>query len=107
MPSFTCSGSGSVLMTLPRTLVPSQSTMPATKGTGTPGAANATMVNDRRVPSLEISTCLKSVALHEAHALRRSKNRAPHAGALVSDEVRVVTQHQVVDERDLPCHGTP
>ncbi len=57
----------------------SQSTTPATNGTGMPGAAKATMVNVRSVPSVGTSTCLNSVPEHEAQALRRSKNRAPHA----------------------------
>ena len=39
-------------MTLPRTLVPSQSTSAATNGTGMPGAANDTMVNARTSPSV-------------------------------------------------------
>src|SRR4051812_38991608 len=77
MPSVTCSGSGGQLTTLPRTLVPSQSTTPATNGTSTPGAANATIVNDRNSPSVAIGTVLKSSAKQLAQALRRSKNRAP------------------------------
>src|SRR5262249_3128630 len=77
MPNVTWSGSGSVLMMLPRTLVPSQSMTPATNGTGTPGAANATIVYARSSPSVGTSTARKSVALHLAHALRRSKKRAP------------------------------
>ena len=60
MPSVTFSGLGSVFTTLPRTLVPPQSMIPATKGTGTPGAAKATMVNDFKIPSVEIATFLKS-----------------------------------------------
>jgi hypothetical protein len=52
--------------------------IPATKGTGTPGAAKATMVNDFKIPSVEIATFLKSFLKHFAHALRRSKKRAPH-----------------------------
>src|SRR6202023_2216126 len=51
IPSVTCSGSGGVLITLPRTLVPSQSTTPATNGTGTPGAAKATIVKVLSSPS--------------------------------------------------------
>jgi hypothetical protein len=47
--------------------------MAATKGTGTPGAANVTIVNERTIPSLTIATFLKSVAKHDAQALRRSK----------------------------------
>src|SRR3546814_18983878 len=77
MPSVTWSGSGSVLMTLPRTLVPSQSTTPATKGTGTPGAAKATIVKARSSPSVGTLAFSKVVPLQEAQALRRSKKRAP------------------------------
>jgi hypothetical protein len=62
---------------LPLTLVPSQSTTPATNGTGTPGAANATIVNARSSPVVGTATGLNSVLSHAAHALRRSKNRAP------------------------------
>ena len=43
--STTWSGSGSTLMMLPRTGVPSQSTTADTNGTGMPGAAKATIVN--------------------------------------------------------------
>jgi hypothetical protein len=53
--------------------------MTAANGTGTPGAANVTIVNERTTPSVAILTFLKSVAKHEAQALRRSKKRAPHA----------------------------
>ena len=73
MPSKTCSGSGSTLMRLARTWVPPQSTTAATNGVGIPGAANATMVNARTVPSVAIGTVANSVAKHLAHALRRSK----------------------------------
>ena len=44
-----------------------------------PKSANDTIVNARNSPSVATSTSLKSVAPHPAHALRRSKNRAPHA----------------------------
>jgi hypothetical protein len=60
-----------------RTLVPPQLMIAATKGTGTPGAAKVTMVNERTTPSVAMSTFLKSVAKHDAQALRRSKNFAP------------------------------
>jgi hypothetical protein len=79
MLSVTFSGVASTLMTLARTLVPSQFTTAATNGTGTPGAANVTIVKERTVPSVLIFVFLKSVAKHDAHALRRSKKRAPHA----------------------------
>ena len=78
MPSDTTSGVGSQLMTLPRTEVPPQSTTAATKGTGTPGAAKVTMVNDRTMPSVARSTFSNVVFEQLAHALRRSKNRALH-----------------------------
>jgi hypothetical protein len=39
MPNVTLSGVGSVLTTLARTEVPSQSMIPDTNGTGIPGAA--------------------------------------------------------------------
>src|SRR5207302_10392137 len=78
MQSFTCSGSGVVLMTLARTLVPPQSMTDATNGTGMPGAAIDTIVNARSTPSLSIGTLWNPVAPHDAHALRRSKYRAPH-----------------------------
>ncbi len=78
MPRCTCSGSGSTLTTLPRTLVPSQSTTAATKGTGTPGAAKATMVKARTSPSVGTGDLAElGAASSEAQALRRSKNRAP------------------------------
>jgi hypothetical protein len=78
MPSVTCSGSGGVCTMLPRTSVPPQSTTPATNGTSTPSAANATMVNERRVPVVATGTSLNSRSPQLAHALRRSKNRAEH-----------------------------
>ena len=78
MPVRTCSGSGGTLITLARTLVPSQSTTPATNGTGMPGAAYATMVKVRSSPSVGMSTVRNSVCPHDAQALRRSKKRAPH-----------------------------
>ena len=65
-------------MRLARTLVPSQSTTAATKGTGIPGAANETMVKARTSPLVGTSTFLNSVASQAAQALRRSKKRAPH-----------------------------
>ena len=88
--------------TLPRTVVPPQSTMPATKGTSIPGAAKDTIVNACRSPSVATSTRREALrSQHAAQALRRSKKRAPHAVALVGHQVRVVAQHQVVDHRDL------
>src|SRR6187455_1371606 len=78
MPSETFAGSGSTLMMLPRELVPAQSTTAATNGTGTPGAANVTIVKARTVPSVGTSTLVNSVPKQPAHALRRSKNVAPH-----------------------------
>ena len=79
MPRVTCSGSGSTLIRLARTLVPSQSTTAATKGTGTPGAAKATMVKARTSPAVAMSTVLNSVFPQLAQALRRSKKRAPQS----------------------------
>ena len=76
MPRVTCSGSGSTLIRLARTLVPSQSTRAATKGTGTPGAAKLTMVKARTSPSVATSTVLNPAFPHWAQALRRSKKRA-------------------------------
>jgi len=64
-------------MRFARTLVPPQSMIAATNGTGTPGEANVTMVNERTSPSVAMSTGRKSVAKHPAQALRRSKIRAP------------------------------
>src|SRR4029453_5862343 len=78
IPSFTCSGLGSTFTTLPRTLVPSQSTTDAPNGTGIPGAANDTIVNARTSPSEATRTLANSVPPHAAQALRLSKNRAPH-----------------------------
>jgi hypothetical protein len=60
-------------MMFARTLVPPQSMTAATKGTSTPGAAKVMIENDRTTPSVGMSTDVKSVAKHEAHALRRSK----------------------------------
>ena len=79
IPNVTCSGSAGTFTTFPRTLVPSQSTTAATKGTGMPGAANDTMVYARTAPSVATATGANAVPEHEAQALRRSKNRAPHA----------------------------
>ena len=64
------------MMRFPRTLVPPQSTIAATKGTGTPGEAKVTIVNDLTMPSVGTLTFLKSVLKHFAQALRRSKNLA-------------------------------
>ena len=85
----TCSGSGSTLMTLARTLVPSQSTTPATNGTGMPGAANATIVNACSSPSVATSTFRKSVA--EARRARVAPVEEPGAArsALVGDQVGI------------------
>uniref|UniRef100_A0A6J7Q146 Unannotated protein n=1 Tax=freshwater metagenome TaxID=449393 RepID=A0A6J7Q146_9ZZZZ len=77
MPSFTCSGEGSTLVRVQRTLVPPQSTMADTNGTFTPGAAKVTMLNARSSPSVTMSTFLNKVPKQEAQALRRSKKRAP------------------------------
>lgn len=44
-----------------------------------PGAAMDTIVNARTSPSIATSNLVNSVADHRAQALRRSKNRAPHA----------------------------
>ena len=66
-------GVGSTLMRLARTLVPPQSTMADTNGTGTPGAAKVTIVNDRTSPSVATSAAPNSVPQQFAHALRRSK----------------------------------
>src|SRR5206468_6806017 len=79
IPRCTWSGSGSVLMMLPRTLVPSQSTTAATNGTGIPGAAIDTMVKARTSPSVGTAAFSNDVPPHDAHALRRSKYRAPHS----------------------------
>ena len=54
-------------------------TTPATNGTSTPGAANVTIVNDRTSPSVLRAAVRNSVPKQPAQALRRSKNRAPHA----------------------------
>src|SRR5207237_10066942 len=78
-PRFTWSGSASVLMMLPRTVVPSQSMAAAPTGTGMPGAAIETMVNARTSPSVGTGAFSNDVPPHEAHALRRSKYRAPHS----------------------------
>src|SRR5438874_5299107 len=66
-------------MMLPRTVVPSQSMTAATNGTGMPGAAIETMVNARTSPSVGTGAFSNDVPPHEAHALRRSKYRAPHS----------------------------
>jgi hypothetical protein len=50
-----------------------------TKGTGIPGAARETMVNDRTSPSVATGTRVKLVPLQAAQALRRLKNLAPHS----------------------------
>ena len=60
-------------MRLALTLVPSQSTTAATKGTGIPGAAKDTIVKARTSPLVATPTFLNSVPSHEAQALRRSK----------------------------------
>src|SRR5687767_984372 len=78
IPSVMFSGVGSTLTMLPRTLVPSQSITADANGTGTPGAANVTIVNARTVPDVATSTLSNDVPKHAAHALRRSKNFAPH-----------------------------
>ena len=93
-----------MLIRLPRTLVPSQSTTAATNGIGMPGAASATIVNARTSPSRATSTSRNSVPKHDAHALRRSKSRAPHDGALVRTRCGDVAEHQVVDQRNLFTH---
>ena len=50
----------------------------ATNGTGTPGAAKATIVKARTSPSVAMSTFSNEVPKQPAQALRRSKKRAPH-----------------------------
>ena len=106
MPSWTWSGSGSVLMTLPRTLVPSQSTTPATKGTGTPGAANDTMVKLRSSPSVATVDLLELGAGARRAGVAPVEEPRPAGRALVRLQVRASPKHQVVDQRDL-CHRTP
>ena len=62
-----------VLMTLPRTLGPPQSSTDDTNGTGTPGAANVTIEKAFTTPSVGTSTWRNSVPEQPAQALRRSK----------------------------------
>ncbi len=66
-----------------------------------PGAASDTIVNALTSPSVGTSTGLNSVPKHDAHALRRSKNFAPHDVHSLGDEVRMVAEHQVIDEGNL------
>ena len=107
MPVVTCSGSGVTLIRLARTLVPSQSTTAATKGTGMPGAAKRHdgegphLARRRDVDRLEFGALAGGAgvaAVEEAGAAR---------GALVGHQVRVVAQHQVVHQRDLLRHHAP
>ena len=105
MPSVTCSGSGSTLMMLPRTLVPSQSTTADTNGTGMPGAANG---DDRERAHVAVG---RHVDLRELGAEARRRRRcggrrtcAPQLVHWCRHEVRAVAEHQVVDERDLFAH---
>ena len=64
------------------------------------GAAKATMVKARTSPVVATSACLKSVPRR-----RRSRCGGRRTGrrsrAFVGHQVRVVTQHQVVHQRDL------
>jgi len=106
IPSKTCSGSGSTLMRLARTWVPPQSTTAATKGVGIPGAANATMVNARTVPSVVIGTVANSVAKHLAHAFRSVEVPGTAIDAFLRDKCGWSPfSNQIVDQRDLPGHA--
>ena len=107
MPVLTCSGSGVTLTRLARTLVPSQSTTAATKGTGIPGAAKVTMVKVRTSPVVAMSTFLNSVPVAAGAGVAAVEEPGPARGALVGHQVRVVPQHQVVDQRNLLRHHSP
>ena len=104
MPSVTCSGSGSMLVRLPRTLVPSQSTIAETNGTGMPGAASDTMVKARTVALGGDVDGLNSVPKQEAHTFATVEVARTTRGALVGDQVRPGTQLEVLDEGDLFRH---
>ena len=74
MPRVTASGVGSQFTTLERTQVPSSVlTMAETNGTGIPGAARWTMLNDLRSPVDATAAGAKPVPPQRAQALRRSK----------------------------------
>ena len=107
MPNLMDSGVGSVLITFARTEVPSQSMIPDTNGTGIPGAAWATMVKVRSVPS----SATRSVPELGSEAGRTGVAPPEVAGparrALLGDEVGIVAEHQIVDQRNLICHHAP
>ena len=104
IPVDTWSGSGSTLIRLPRTGVPSQSTMADTNGTGMPGAANATIVNVLTVPSVATVDLLELGAEARGAGVAAVEVAGAARGALVGHEVRLVAEHEVVDERDLFTH---
>ena len=90
-----------MLITLPRTLVPSQSTTDATNGTGMPGAASDTMVKALTSPSVGTSTGLNSVPKHDGARVAPVEELRSARRALVGDQVRLVAEHQVIDEGNL------
>src|SRR5437660_1024880 len=108
MPSDTCPGSGSTLMRLPRTLVPSQSTRAATKGTGMPGAAKATMVKALTSPEVAIGTfTIGTAALGVGAAVAAVEVAGAATGALIGHQVGIAIEHEVVDDRDRTRHEGP
>ena len=101
IPSVMCSGSAGVLIMLARTLVPSQSTTAATNGTGMPGRGEG---DDGERAHLALGGDLDGVEVGAA-AVGAGVAPVEVAGAacvaLVGHEVRLVTEDEVVDERDL------
>ena len=107
MPRVTCSGSGSTLIRLARTLVPSQSTDGGHVGHRDPGAAKATMVKARTSP-LVGDVGLGEVGWPAVGAgIAPAEEAGSARGALVGHQMRGLPQLQVVDQRNLLCHHPP
>ena len=108
MPVLTCSGSGVTLIRLARTLVPSQSTTAATNGHRDPGRGER-HDGEGRAPhrSSALDTVSNSVASAGGAGVATVEEAGAARGALVGHQVRVVPQHQVVDQRDLLRHHAP
>jgi hypothetical protein len=77
MPVWTCSGSGSTLIRLPRTLVPSQSITPPRTAPRRRGGEGHDGERAQHAVRWDRHRLELGVPKHAAHALRRSKNRAP------------------------------
>ena len=100
-------GRAGTLITLARTLVPSQSITPATKGTGMPGAANDTIVKVLSVPLVGDVDGREALVAAGGAGVAAVEEPGPARLALVGHQMRITAQDQIVHERNLLCHADP